>query len=591
MKKIHIKKLNYTEYNYIKESKMDITIFDYCKHGDLFTTTKVFIYEDKRNLCLKCAEEAQKQTNNIENTFDNNRAINILKNPRNKISKEKLFLWYPFLYKKINGIQANSWNQKVYMYINNIFIIPKCVCGNNIAFDTKKNIFKKQCEKCNRSKAVKKALDISSRKLWNDILIENFNIKNPDFSITTKYLIINTSKGIIKIKKYLVHHLKKYGVLSPDFISNMDEELYLNNFNNNWELYKLLTEEQTKLRYPFIWKLLDNNRKKYNIIKFNEIKYFIRHGFQRPKCLLCNNFTTFSKSNQRYNTNCEKHKFNVFTSKYETEIKNFISTYIKNELILNTRQFGKELDIYIPDLNLAIEFNGLYWHSLKNNSYHYEKMIMCENNNIQLISIWEDDWVNKKDIIKSILLNKLKLSNKIYARKCIIKDVIFKDAKQFLNENHLQNNCVSSINLGLYYENKLVSLMTFGSRKISGKSQYELLRFCNKINYSVVGGASKLFKYFLKEYNPNQIISYANCDISNGSLYEILGFKKIGHTGINYWWVKNNIKYHRSNFMKHKLVKEGFDKNKTESEIMCENKYYKLYGAGNLKYEYKKRPI
>jgi hypothetical protein len=118
------------------------------------------------------------------------------------------------------------------------------------------------------------------------------------------------------------------------------------------------------------------------------------------------------------------------------------------------------------------------------------------------------------------------------------------------------------------------------------ENEYELLRFCSKLNYQVNGAASKLFTYFIKNFKPYLIISYASCDISDGNLYETLGFKFINHTGLNYWWAKNGVKYHRSNFMKHKLIKNGEDKNKTEDEIMKQNGYVKLWGTGNLKYEY-----
>jgi hypothetical protein len=254
----------------------------------------------------------------------------------------------------------------------------------------------------------------------------------------------------------------------------------------------------------------------------------------------------------------------------------------------------KELDIFIPDLNLAFECNGLYWHStiFKPKSYHFDKLKLCQDNNIRLITIWEDDWNFKQDIIKSMIKNLLsKNDNKIYARKTQIKIVNSNEKTLFLEQNHLQGNCQSSINLGLYYDNELVSLMTFGKKRmimkgITENNSYELLRFCNKLGINVTGGASKLFKYFLDNYNVCSVISYANCDISNGHLYETLGFDLIGHTGINYWWAKDGIKYHRSNFMKHKLVKEGADPNKTENEIMHERGYTKIYGTGNLKYEW-----
>lgn len=138
--------------------------------------------------------------------------------------------------------------------------------------------------------------------------------------------------------------------------------------------------------------------------------------------------------------------------------------------------------------------------------------------------------------------------------------------------------------------NELVSIMTFGNKRMimkshsNNKNEYELLRFCSKINTSVIGAASKLFSHFIKHYNPETIISYANCDISNGNLYNKLGFKFISHTGLNYWWVKNEKRYHRSNFMKHKLVAQGEDPLLTEDEIMASRGYTKVFGTGNLKY-------
>ena len=125
--------------------------------------------------------------------------------------------------------------------------------------------------------------------------------------------------------------------------------------------------------------------------------------------------------------------------------------------------------------------------------------------------------------------------------------------------------------------------------KSLNKDCYELLRFCNKQNTTIIGGASKLFNYFLINYKPEEVISYANLDISNGSLYKMLNFKEIGFTDINYWWANNKKRYHRSNFMKHKLVAEGADPNKTANEIMVDKKYFKIWGNGNLKYVWNKK--
>jgi hypothetical protein len=149
----------------------------------------------------------------------------------------------------------------------------------------------------------------------------------------------------------------------------------------------------------------------------------------------------------------------------------------------------------------------------------------------------------KKDIVKSRIKNILGLTgNKIYARKCEIREVKSSESKLFLNDNHIQGNVNSKIKLGLYYNDELVSLMTFGSlRKNLNQSSidnvYELLRFCNKLNCSVIGGADKLLKHFIKEYNPKEIISYADRRWSQGDLYSNLGFTEITKNKPNYWYI------------------------------------------------------
>ena len=145
----------------------------------------------------------------------------------------------------------------------------------------------------------------------------------------------------------------------------------------------------------------------------------------------------------------------------------------------------------------------------------------------------------------------------------------------------------SKIKIGLFYEDNLISIMTFGSlRKPSNKQDnWELLRFCNKLGYSVSGGASKLISYFIKKYNPKYILSCSDKSYSIGNVYNIIGFSRKCDIFPKYYWCKNGIKYNRYSFRKDILVKIGYDKNKTESEIMHELKYYKVYNCGNIKYE------
>jgi hypothetical protein len=249
-----------------------------------------------------------------------------------------------------------------------------------------------------------------------------------------------------------------------------------------------------------------------------------------------------------------------------------------------------QLDIFIPSHNLAIEYNGLYWHSeefLKNN-YHLNKTIECEKQGIQLIHIFEDEWLHKQNIVKSRLLNILGLiKNKIYARKTEIKEISSIQAKNFLDNNHLQGFTNSTIRIGLFYDNELISVMLFNKPRLgigSSYDGYELTRFANKLNTSVIGGASKLLKHFINTYQPKEIISYADRRWSQGDLYKKLGFIETHINKPNYWYVINKNRKHRFGFRKHSLKEKGFDINKTEHEIMLERGIYRIYDCGTITY-------
>ena len=210
------------------------------------------------------------------------------------------------------------------------------------------------------------------------------------------------------------------------------------------------------------------------------------------------------------------------------------------------------------------------------------------------ILIFEDEWISKKEIVKSLLLNLLNKSEKIGARKCEIKEITDnKIIREFLKENHIQGFVGSKIKIGLYYNSELVSLMTFGGfRKNMGQkakeNTYELLRFCNKLNTTVTGGASKLFSYFLKKYNPTCVISYADKRWSKGNLYKEIGFSYTGDTVDNYYWIINNKREYRFKWRKDILVGMGYDTNKTEIEIMNSLNHFRIFDRGNMRFTYYK---
>ena len=384
-----------------------------------------------------------------------------------------------------------------------------------------------------------------------------------------------TQSDIVK-NKMKETMLKLYNCENPSQSDYIQKLKRINKINKTLEKYKeniVDVDYDTKM---FKFKC----EKEHNY----EISFDIFQNRKRTKTILC---TICNPINS--NTN----------SGYEIQLQDFIKENYNNEIILNNREIIKpnELDIYLPELKLAFEFNGVYWHSenFVENNYHLNKTEKCEKPGIKLIHIYEDDWIYKQYIVKSRILNLLGKSNKIYARKCEIKEINDNRLiKEFLEKNHLQGFVGSKIKIGLFYNEEPVSLMTFGSqRKAMGQKStegtYEMLRFCNKLNTNVIGGASRLFKYFINQYKPIEVISYADRSWSSGDLYEKLEFKLIHKTKPNYYYIIGGIRKYRFNYRKDILIKEGFDPNKTEHEIMLDRKIYRIYDSGNLKFIYKKR--
>lgn len=281
------------------------------------------------------------------------------------------------------------------------------------------------------------------------------------------------------------------------------------------------------------------------------------------------------------------------TSKDEKELASFLEEIVPIET--NDRKIlgGKEIDIVIPSKKLAIEYNGLFWHSdvNKDDNYHIEKTKESESKGYRMIHVFSDEWINKKEVVKSRLLNIVgKTPNIIYARKCTIKEVPTKEAMEFLDKNHLQGRVGATIKIGLYNNNELVSLMTFGNQRknLGNKSKegyFELLRFCNKLNTSVVGGASKLMNYFERKYRPKSVLSYADRRWSDGKLYEKLGFDFDGATRPNYFYTKGDIRENRYTYRKSELLKKKMgEEHQTEREIMKNNGYLRVYDCGTYRF-------
>lgn len=384
-----------------------------------------------------------------------------------------------------------------------------------------------------------------------------------------------------RLSKIKESSLRKFGV-DHHFKSKEISELKINSYQKNIT-NKIISKLPTNIEY------VDRT---YNS---NSTDLYIH-----LKCLKCqNNFEITRQSlyfrcttNEDPCPNCNPKKNG--TSNSELELLEFIKQNYEGKIESNYRNLiSKEVDIYLPDVKLGFEFNGLYWHSnlYKERKFHLDKSLECRNLGIELFHVWEDDWIYRKSIVKSMILNKLKKNQfKIFARNCKIKLIENNDVvREFLIQNHIQGFVGSKYKIGLFYNDELVSLMTFGNlRKSLGQNKkednFELLRFCNKLNTSVIGGASKLIKYFIQEFKPKQIISYSDLSRSYGNLYKTLGFEYCGLSEPNYYYIVDEMRSHRFNFRKDKLVKQGFDKNKTEIQIMTERKIHRIFDCGMEKW-------
>jgi len=465
---------------------------------------------------------------------------------------------------------------------------------------------------------------LSCSKIKNEkTCLKKYGVKHPMLNDEVKDKMINTKinrygdKNFNNIEKIKITCNNKYGSNSSfesslilEKIKRTNNEKYQNDYYFGSKKFK------SEIKDIFIQKYGVDNPSKSKDIQINKLKklYFFLNIIDIDmdnkkyfiKCDVCNEiyeipFLILHQRTKIYETApCTLcNPINSFSnSGYEIQLQDHIRNNYNETILNNDRKILKEeIDIYLPDLKLGFEFNGLYWHSelYKHKIYHLKKTELAEKQGIRLIHIYEDDWIYKQEIVKSRILNLLnKTPVKIYARKCEVKEVSDnKLVRDFLENNHIQGFVGSRIKIGLFYSGELVSLMTFGSlRKAMGQKgeegTYEMLRFCNKLNTSVVGGASRLFKFFVKKYNPKEMTSYADRSWSQGDLYRNLGFEFVGKTDPNYYYIIDGVRKHRFGFRKDQLVKEGFDPLKTEHEIMLERKIYRIYDSGNLKFEYSK---
>lgn len=262
------------------------------------------------------------------------------------------------------------------------------------------------------------------------------------------------------------------------------------------------------------------------------------------------------------------------------------------DFVSNDRSLIKpmELDVFIPGLNIAIEANGMWYHSDRYGCpkyKHLDKTNKCANIGIRLIQLYEYEIKHHPDKCKALVRTALGLNTKIGARKCGIVTLTPAQQRQFFDVHHMQGvGVIGAACYGLMDGDDIVAAMSFGKSRYDKKVEWELLRFATKNGITVVGGSSKLFKRFVREHNPASIVSYCDKRLFTGNMYTQLGFTFSHTSAPNYWYFdnKNPIRlYHRTHFQKHKLANKlpVFDPNKTEWENMVANEWNRIWDCGN----------
>jgi phage FluMu protein Com len=532
----------YNDYDYdysktiYKNSSTPIEIN--CNEHGIFKTYSYKLFKNPLHICPKCKKNQ----------------INI------RVTNTESFI------KKASLIHNNQYIYDNTIYNGNDKILNiTCKEHGNFNLIADDHLSGRKCPKCKKSHALTK-----EEVLTKFHKIHNNKYEYPEFIYNTVYDYINiTCLTHGDFKQKIMTHLRGHGC----------KECAKDSLRK--DTYDFIKRSQIihNNKYDYSQTHYKHSQQKLNIIcpKHGEFSQIARDHLLGMGCWKCG-----IEGREK-------------TSSYEVDIINYIKSQIPNINIIQSYSLHrKEIDIYLPEYKLGIEFNGNYWHShlFKDKKYHKEKSDFFKNHNINIFHIWEYDWINKNNIIKSMINNKLKInSNKIYARKCIIKNIQSKEFKIFCENNHIQGYCASKIKLGLYYNDKLVACMGIGKlrrnlgNKNSPEHSYELLRYCTLLNVNIVGGASKLINYFKQNYNPKTLISYCNNDYSNGLLYEKLNFKleniKISYS---YYNPKTQTNQNRYNYRKSELIKLGYDDKLTEFEIITSMGLYKLYNSGTSKY-------
>lgn len=473
-----------------------------------------------------------------------------------------------------------SVQERVFCLMNGITEIQTCKhCGEPVKY--KRNLFMYDTF-CGVSCATSNITTKEKRKYTNTLKYGTCNVSNVDVIKNKKRKTLLKNFGVSGLNDSLIinekrkqTNIEKYGHYNPFGSSTIKNKI------------KKQNKERYGVDYTGSFYIGDST-----LTKLNDVEWLIQQHHVNALTLkdialeLSVDPTTVANYFRKHGVEI-KH---FFVSSGEKQIEQFLKGMGNFTINTNVRTIipPYELDIVVPEKNLAIEYCGLYWHSdrFKDRNYHRMKTDMCQQKGYRLLTIFEDDWLHKRDIVERILRERLGVNNqqKIYARRCESRQILDKiERDNFFDNEHIQGSAKSSLTYGLYYNSTLVACMSFIRR---GEGIFELNRYATKLK--VVGGFGKLLSFF-KENNPSwiKIITFADKTWSSGDLYKTMKFKEITpHVPVSYYYVQGVKRVHRSNYMRRHLPKKisNFNPSLTEFENCDRNGILRVWDCGLIKF-------
>lgn len=405
--------------------------------------------------------------------------------------------------------------------------------------------------------------------------------------------------------------LEKFGVDNPSKLSETRVKAHNTIIERYGSWRAIKTDEQRRLKRE---ELIKENMEKYKNINFSVkgFEYFTIDDRPYVKCNNCGfEFLLETPPSQiMTNLHCPHCNPKIRGSQTEKDISNIIKSW-GVEVKENSRKIlpnSKELDIYLPEYKLAIEYDGSFWHKYveeenflkgkdyighNDKNYHLKKTNECLEKGIRLIHIFDDEYMNRRDVVFSLLKKFVNKIDKIGARKCKIKEINKETYKKFTDENHLQGFSPASVMIGLFFKEDLVAVIGLGKPRFNKSYEWEIIRYCERQDVVILGGEAKLLEFFKRKYNPKSIISYSDRRWFTGSNLIKCGFSFKESTSPNYKYFKPG--YYdfmgRYNFQKYKLKNmKNFEYHEELSEIenMKLNGYSLIYDCGMNVYEWGK---